>query len=201
MSKRNLNGEFLDRDRLLDLGFAALGQNVLIHPSVVLINCAGIKLGSNVRIDAFTLISVSKGITIGSNVHIGSHCSLIGSEEIEIGDFGNVSHGCRLFSASDDFSGAAMAGSMAPADMRDVEEGPVRIGRHGGLGASCVVLPGVEIGEGTCVAAMTLLRRSLPPWGIFGGTPVRRIGPRKDNVLALEEAYHRRCAQTQGETG
>ena len=54
------------------------------------------------------------------------------------------------------------------------------------IGAGTVVLPGVEIGEGTAVGAQGLVTRSLEPWGVYAGCPVRRLKDRPQDLLEQE---------------
>jgi acetyltransferase-like isoleucine patch superfamily enzyme len=53
--------------------------------------------------------------------------------------------------------------------------GPVAIGRGVTVGANCTILPGVVIGEGATVSAMSLVNRDVPPGAFVGGVPIRRI--------------------------
>ncbi|MFQ3662652.1 MAG: acyltransferase [Chloroflexaceae bacterium] len=53
--------------------------------------------------------------------------------------------------------------------------GPVLIGRDVTIGANCTVLPGVVIGAGATVSAMSLVNRDVPPGAFVGGVPIRRL--------------------------
>lgn len=53
--------------------------------------------------------------------------------------------------------------------------GPVVIERRATIGANCTLLPGVIVGEGATVSAMSLVNRDIPPGELWGGVPVRRI--------------------------
>lgn len=53
--------------------------------------------------------------------------------------------------------------------------GPVVIERRATIGANCTLLPGVVVGEGATVSAMSLVNRDIPPGELWGGVPVRRI--------------------------
>jgi len=54
--------------------------------------------------------------------------------------------------------------------------GKVEIGERVMIGANCTVLPGVKIGDGATVSAMSLVNRDIPAGQKWGGIPVRRIG-------------------------
>ena len=54
--------------------------------------------------------------------------------------------------------------------------GKVEVGARAMIGANCTILPGVKVGEGATVAAMSLVNRDIPAGQAWGGIPVRRIG-------------------------
>lgn len=51
--------------------------------------------------------------------------------------------------------------------------GPVVIEPDVTIGANCTILPGVIIGAGATVSAMSLINRDVPPGAFAGGVPVR----------------------------
>lgn len=53
--------------------------------------------------------------------------------------------------------------------------GPVVIQRRATIGANTTLLPGVVVGEGATVSAMSLVNRDIPPGEMWGGVPVKRI--------------------------
>jgi acetyltransferase-like isoleucine patch superfamily enzyme len=61
---------------------------------------------------------------------------------------------------------------------------PVRLRRGCYLGAGCLVLPGVTVGERAVVASGAVVTRDVPPETVVAGVParpLRRIGPRDGN--------------------
>jgi acetyltransferase-like isoleucine patch superfamily enzyme len=50
--------------------------------------------------------------------------------------------------------------------------GPVRICKDATIGANCTILPGVIVGEGATVSAMSLVNRDVPPGAFVGGVPI-----------------------------
>jgi acetyltransferase-like isoleucine patch superfamily enzyme len=53
--------------------------------------------------------------------------------------------------------------------------GPVWIGRDVTIGANTTVLPGVIIGDGAVVSAMSLVNRDVPAGAFVGGVPIRML--------------------------
>jgi galactoside O-acetyltransferase len=177
---------FHSRDELAELGLRAYGDDVLIDRTVRIYRPGQLELGSRVRIDAYSVLSCGDGgIWIGSNVHLGAFCFLTGAGRIELHDFCGLSGRSSVYSSNDDYSGAALTGPTVPEHLRNVANAPVTVRRHAIVGAGSVLLPGVTIGEGAAVGALSLVRRDVPDFTIVGGTG-RVLGERKRDLLELE---------------
>lgn len=59
---------------------------------------------------------------------------------------------------------------------RELRTGPVVIGNHVTIGTKSAVLPGVVIGDGAVISAMSLVNKDVPPYTIVGGVPIRVLG-------------------------
>ncbi len=59
--------------------------------------------------------------------------------------------------------------------VHEYRTGCVEIGKSALVGANSTVLPGVVIGNGATISAMSLVNRDVPPNEFFGGVPARRI--------------------------
>jgi galactoside O-acetyltransferase len=57
------------------------------------------------------------------------------------------------------------------------------------IGAGAVVLPKLTIGEGVSVGALSLVNKTLKPWGVYFGMPVKRLRERSREMLVLEHEY------------
>ena len=167
-----------------------MGRHVQVARDCTIAGLQNISLGDYVRIDGPTLLAAGSGyIHIGSYVHIGAGCSLGGGGGITLEDFSGLSQGVRLYSVSDDYSGKSLTNPCVPARYKSVRAAAVTLGRHVIVGSNSVVLPGVAIGEGASVGALTLVNRSLEAWGIYSGTPARRLRARDRTMLELEAAF------------
>ncbi|HVT75081.1 MAG TPA: acyltransferase, partial [Candidatus Paceibacterota bacterium] len=56
-----------------------------------------------------------------------------------------------------------------------VKTGDVRIGRNVWIGMRSVVSPGVSIGDGAIVGAMSFVSKDIPAFEMWGGVPARKI--------------------------
>ena len=180
----------LSRAELERMGFASIGLGVQVSDKASFHGASRISLGNHVRIDDFCVLSAGAGgIRIGDYVHVAVYSSLIGAAVIEVGDFANVSSRVAIYSSSDDFSGSAMTNPTVSAEFTSVAQAPVYVGRHAVIGAGCVVLPGVRIGEGAAVGALSLVKRDCEEFTIYAGTPARAIGSRSRQLLELEQRF------------
>ena len=179
---------FLTDFELQKMGFKKLGKNIKISTKASVYNCNDIEIGDNVRIDDFCVISGK--VTMGRNVHIAIFCNVAGGEKgIEFGDFSGLAYGCHVFTQSDDYSGATLTNPTVPKKYKNEIKKKISIGKHVIVGSMSIIFPGVTLAEGCAIGAMTVIRKSTEPWGIYHGNPVKRIKERKRDLLTLEEQY------------
>ena len=55
------------------------------------------------------------------------------------------------------------------------------------MGTGSVIMPGVTIGEGSAVGALSYVNKSLGSWGIFGGIPAKKLKERDKALLDREK--------------
>ncbi len=63
---------------------------------------------------------------------------------------------------------------------------PVRIGPDVWLGTKVTVVRGVQIGQGSVVAANAVVSRDLPAWSVAAGVPARVLRNRQDDYAAQD---------------
>ena len=181
-------GYFTEKE-LSSAGFKKIGSKVMIAKTCTIIGLENIEIASNVRIDGYCTITAPKGgfINIGSYNHIAAYCQLVGGGGILLNDFVGISSHSRIYSANDDYSGGHLTGPTVPEKYTSVARGKVIIGAHTVVGSGSTVFPGVTIGEGCSIGAMSLVNKSLDPWGIYAGIPAKFRKARSKNLLKLEE--------------
>ena len=176
---------------LRQLGFAKLGENVRISKKASFYGIERISIGSNVRIDDFCVLSAGKGgIDIGSYIHIAVYSSLIGRGKITLSDFCNISSRVSIYSSNDDYSGEFMTNPMVPEEYTNVTTDSVVLGKHTIIGSGSVVLPGVVLGEGAAIGALSLVSKSCEAFKIYAGNPLKLIKARKMQIIDLEVKLH-----------
>jgi galactoside O-acetyltransferase len=181
---------YLTKAELIGMGFKYLGDNVKISDKACIYDAENISIGDFSRIDDFCVISGS--IDIGKYVHITPMCLIAGGKNgVFIADFCTLAYGVKIFAQSDDYSGSTMTNSLIPQKYKNECISKVTLQKHVILGANSVVLPGVELAEGTSGGAMTLFDKDTSSWGIYVGTPAKRIKERKKDLLGLEKQFQK----------
>jgi dTDP-4-amino-4,6-dideoxy-D-glucose acyltransferase len=181
------NSGFLAREAILEVGLGAVGKDVSVDATAIFYGADRISLGSHVRIDAGAVLSAGDGgIVVGNHVHISVRVFMTGAGTIELRSFAGVSAGTAIFSSNDDYRGGWLTGPTVPDDLRNVTSAPVVIEEHAIVGAGCVILPGVTIGKGAAVGALTCVRKDVPPFAIVAGSRGEVIGERDRKLLELE---------------
>lgn len=129
-------------------------------------------------------------LIIEDMVYIGDDCLISCSKEIRIGRYSMLAHGVQLFDNDshpidseeriEDYR--AVLGKKPERSF--IESAPIQIGEKVWVGFNSIVLKGVTIGEGSVIAAGSLVVRDIPPYTLAAGNPARVI---KSIKFALEK--------------
>lgn len=169
------------------LNFRARGEDVQIYSRAHVVSPETISIGDSVIIDDFVFLVGGVETRIGSFVHLASFSSFLGGGTLIVEDFAGISSGTRVYTGTDDFHGESLTGPTIPAEYRKPVRSFVHIGRYAVVGANAVVLPGVTIGEGCTIGALSLVNRDCEAWTIYAGSPARPVkARRRDEILRLE---------------
>lgn len=181
---------FMTREEVAGMGFASVGDNVLLSDKASYYNCGNIEIGSNVRIDDFCVLSAGKGgIKIGSFVHIAVYSSIIGAGQITLADFCNISSRVAIYSSNDDYSGTWMTNPTLPEQFTNITSAAVNLGKHVIVGSGSVILPGVIVADGVAVGALSLVSKNCEAFGVYTGVPAKKIKNRKKDLLMIEKMF------------
>ena len=181
---------FYSNDELEKMGFLSIGENVYISRKASIYGINKISIGSNVRIDDFCILSGK--IIIGNNIHIAAGTYIYGGDVgVELSDYSCLSSRCAVYAISDDYSGEFMSNPMIPESYRNVKKESVYIGKHALIGTGCTILPGVNIGFGASVGAMSLVNKDLDDFTINVGIPCKKIKDRSKKLLDLETKFEK----------
>lgn len=176
---------YLTQAELEATGFKVLGKNVKISSRAAIYNPETIAIGDNSRIDDFCVISGN--VELGKYVHIAAHCLIAGGEKgVVMHDFSGLAYYVQVFSQSDDYTGQTLTNPTVPAKYKKEKKAQVVLERHVIIGAGSIIMPGVTVAEGCSLGAMTMLRKSTAPWGIYVGNPAKRLSERSQDMLKIE---------------
>ena len=114
-------------------------------------------------------------ISIGKNVGINSNTYVNGVGEIEIGDYVLMGTGIMITSGEH-----PVRGKDVPIFFRQVIPGKIIIEKDVWIGSNVCILPGVKIKKGCVIGANSVVTANmeLEEYGIFAGSPVKKIGSR-----------------------
>ena len=112
----------------------------------------------------------SPQIVIGNEVNIGDFCHITAVNKIIIED--GVLTGRRV-TITDNSHGIFIEGElkMRPVERPLYSKGEVFIGRNVWIGDKVTILPGIHIGEGSIIAANTVVTKNVPSFSVCAGNP------------------------------
>jgi len=132
-----------------------------------------------------SLVSYPKNVLIGKGVVPGINpgCYLHAVNGILIGDYTFIAPNVGI-----------MSGNHQLHDLRQqTESGPVRIGKYCWIGMNAMILPAVELGDFTIVAAGAIVTKSFPQGHcVLAGNPavqIKALDPEKCLRYEIDFAY------------
>ena len=162
-----------------------VGIDVYISANVAIKRPQLVTVGSHVAIDEGFYITTAA--CIGNHVHIAPYVTVIGGEKgfLQMGHFTNISAGGKIICGSDCFMGEGLITAPGiPEEYRDkLKIAPVIFENFVNTGASVTVLPGVTLGEGSAIAACSLVTKNTEPWTIYMGVPAKPYKIRNRNKM------------------
>lgn len=115
-----------------------------------------LNVGDEVDFALGVLVTTGGGVNIGDRTLIGYHTQIFSSNHV-------IPPGKeRIFGAGH-------------------EHKPVKIGRDVWIGANCIILPGVTVGDGAVVAAGSVITKPVDPFTIVGGNPAKLLKTRENH--------------------
>jgi acetyltransferase-like isoleucine patch superfamily enzyme len=138
------------KKKFLEVMGARIGKGVVIYPGVWIAPGRNLVIEDDVDLAKDVLITTSGGVFIGSRTLIGYRTQIISANH-EIPPIGD------------------------PFPISGDKLAKVTIANDVWIGANCVITPGVTIGEGSVVAAGSVVTKDVLPNAIVGGVPAKLI--------------------------
>jgi galactoside O-acetyltransferase len=155
------------------------GIGVRIYPLAKLAYPHLIELNDHCRIRDFVFIFAGMGVRIGQYTDMQPHAVIWGGGETIIGNRVSVGPGTVLLSAVYSHAeGLKMVDGLAEGSAKALY-GKLVIEDDAYIGANCTLMPNITIGEGSVIGAASFVNKDVEPWGIYVGSPARKIGERK----------------------
>jgi acetyltransferase-like isoleucine patch superfamily enzyme len=129
---------------------AQVGRRTIYYPGVWIAPPRGLIVGDDVDFALDVIVVCSGGVRIGSRVLIGYRTQINSSNH-------NIPAGrARIHGGGH-------------------ERKPITIGDDVWVGANCLIMAGVTIGEGAVIAGGAVVTRDVAPYSVVGGVPARLI--------------------------
>ncbi len=126
-------------------------------------------LGDYSVVESFSCINNAVGdVVIGDHTRIGLHNTVIGP--VTIGSHVNLAQGITITALNHNFEDKSQR-----IDDQGVSTDPVIVGDDIWIGANAVILPGVNIGHHSVVAAGAVVTKDVPPHSLVAGVPAKII--------------------------
>lgn len=166
-----------------------LGKNVKIEPGAVIElgseNGKGtIHIGSRTLIRRFALISCH-----GGDIHIGSNCSVqcfsavYGLGGLRIGDWTRIAAHTLIIPGNHQFADPTLE-----IKKQGLSQKGINIGRDVWIAANCLILDGVEIGDGAVIGGGSVVTKSISSLAVAVGNPARVIKYRGSSPSSLSNS-------------
>ncbi|ARJ39568.1 acyl transferase [Sporosarcina ureae] len=130
-----------------------VGKETIFYPGVWIMPPRNLKVGNNVDFAKDVQITTGGSVEIGDRVLIGYGTKILSSNHSIPINKGQVFYSGHTHSA-------------------------VIIEKDVWIGANCIILPGVYIGEGAIIAAGSVVTKSVSSFTIVGGVPAKIIKER-----------------------
>jgi len=132
------------------------------------------KIGKNITYYPGIKISPGTHLTLGNHVDLAWGVLITTAGGVEIGDRTLIGYNTMIFSAN----------HVIPPGIDKIfyaghEKKKVTIANDVWIGAGCIILPGVNIGEGAIVAAGSIVTKNVEPFSMVAGVPARLIKNRE----------------------
>lgn len=176
-------------DWLLDLPFRlrngrslqAARNSIVRHRAIRLLPGCTVRVGDRSMLRAKVLFDRSNAaLSLGDRTVVGNSTIVIASR-VEIGDDVLIAWGCTIVDHDShalrfsDRKDDATNWYHGKKDWTHVEIKPVTIGDKVWIGLNAIILKGVMIGEGSVVAAGSIVTHDVPPYVLVAGNPARVV--------------------------
>jgi|694.fasta_scaffold02888_26 acetyltransferase-like isoleucine patch superfamily enzyme len=153
-----------------------IASNVKIEPGAVIElghekGKGVVYIGSKTLIRRFALISCH-----GGDIHIGSNCSVqcfsavYGLGGLRIGDWTRIAAHTLIIPGNHQFTDPSIE-----IKKQGLSKKGIKVGRDVWIASNCLILDGVNIGDGAVIGGGSVVTKNIPPSAVAVGNPARVI--------------------------
>ncbi len=154
------------------------GKDVRLYPLCKMIRAQNAKLDNNCQIMDFVFIDAGTSLKIGKYSTLTWYSLIEGGANCSIGDRVFIGPGAKLLTSTYALDGYYSIEHL-PEGCGKIVYGDIIIEDDAYIGANSTIMPGSIIHEGAVVGANSFVKGELEAWGIYVGSPCRKIGVRK----------------------
>jgi len=131
--------------------------------------------GKNVKLKKKVMIDFPNKVTLGDYTMIGQYSHLRGGGGIEIGEWCQISSFVNISTVNHNINGKRY--------YNNVSYERIKIGNNVWIGTNATILPGVEVGDNSIIAAGAVVTKSIPPNSIAVGIPAKIAGSTPETLF------------------
>jgi dTDP-4-amino-4,6-dideoxy-D-glucose acyltransferase len=156
----------------------SVGEGVRLMPLAKIANAQVVELGDFTRVRDFVFVWGGQGVKIGKHCDIQPHVVVWGGGVLEMHDRISVGPGSVILTAVYSHEeGLKMVDGLGEGSAKALY-GKVTIHSDVYIGANCTLMPNITVGEGAVLGAGSFVNKDCEPWGIYVGSPAKKIGTR-----------------------
>lgn len=125
------------------------------------------KLGNKISIYGRVSVIAPGNIEIGDYVVLNEGVLLNGTDFIKIGDYIHISSGAQIHTGGLNLN--------HDYKKRKHIKKPIIIENGAWICAGAIITPGIRIGEGSVIAAGSVVTKNVPKFELWGGVPAKKI--------------------------
>lgn len=160
--------------------FAAIGDNVIFEPGVLVFHSENIRLGRNIYVGHQAILRGyhRNVMEIGDNTWIGPQAFIHSAGGITIGRNVGIGPGVKMISSYHEEEGTGV-----PILHSRLVFAAVTIGDDCDIGVGAIVLPGVRLGKGVQVGAGAVVTTNVPDYAVVAGVPAKVLRIRTTEAM------------------
>ncbi len=159
------------------------GEGVRLMPLAKIANPGVVELDDYCRMRDFVFIWGGQGVKIGKYTDVQPHVVVWGGGQLTVGDRVSIGPGSVLLTAVYSHKeGLKMVDGLGEGSAKALY-GQLVIEDDVYIGANCTLMPDITIGEGAVIGAGSFINKDAEPWGIYAGSPAKKVGVRPQNEV------------------